>query len=137
MPSLYEAFATVNGDERRRPILLPSHVPESSPPIPDQVAFAAPFSSRPGGNRPPPDNHRSYIGGNRPFFQHCHTIDRYFDLHPKLKQLLHHQTLITQAQIAQLQSHMGIGASSSSSGPTAAIVAGNPIALHGMLAHPT
>ena len=42
-----------------------------------------------------------------------------------------------QSQIAQLQSHVGLGASSSSTGPTAAIAAGTPTALHGKLDHPT
>ncbi|GFY85527.1 hypothetical protein Acr_04g0002650 [Actinidia rufa] len=42
-----------------------------------------------------------------------------------------------QLQIAQLQSHLGLAPASSSSGPTAAIVAETPTALHGKSGHPT
>ncbi|KAF8404440.1 hypothetical protein HHK36_009325 [Tetracentron sinense] len=47
MPSLYEAFTTVDGDERRRLLLPPTPSPELSPPVPDQMAFAAPSGSHP------------------------------------------------------------------------------------------
>ena len=42
-----------------------------------------------------------------------------------------------QSQIAQLQSHLGLGSSPSSSSPTAAIATGTPTALHGKSAPPT
>ncbi|KAF8408807.1 hypothetical protein HHK36_004876 [Tetracentron sinense] len=76
MPSLYEAFATVDGDERRcRALPLPPPL-ELSPSVLDQMAFAAPSGSCPAGNRP--------------YCQHCrklgHVIDCCFDLHPELKQ---------------------------------------------------
>ncbi|XP_038702167.1 uncharacterized protein LOC119998800 isoform X2 [Tripterygium wilfordii] len=71
LPPLYEAFATVDGDERRRRIAPPSSRTMDSLVVPDQMAFAAPSS-------------------NRPYCQHCHKlghfIDRCFELHPELKQ---------------------------------------------------
>ena len=89
-PSLYEAFATIDGDERRRRILSSHRVPEPSSVVPDQMAFAAPSGSRSGGPRTTLGGHRPYIGSTRPFCQHCrtpgHTIDRCFDCHPELKQ---------------------------------------------------
>ena len=43
LPSLFEAFATVEGDERRRRIvaglLMPDSVPSPSPSVPDQMAL--------------------------------------------------------------------------------------------------
>ncbi|GFZ07959.1 hypothetical protein Acr_19g0008960 [Actinidia rufa] len=149
LPSLYEAFAIVDGDERRRR-LLPS-LSESPIIVPDQRAFAA-------------------SSGTHLYCQHCrkpgHLIDRCFILHPELKQqffrprgggrgggrsggrgrgtprigtiaevepiptdLLDFKQL--QLQIAQLQSHLGLAPAFPSSGPTAAIVAETPTALHG------
>ena len=59
------------------------------------MAFAAPSSSRPGGVRPSLGSQHSYIGGNHPFCQHCHTlghiIDRCFSLHLELKQQYHNR----------------------------------------------
>ena len=156
LPSLFEAFATVDGDERRRRIISTSSVASPSPPIPEQMAFAAPSGLRPTGSR---------------FFcDHCHkpghTIDRCFTLHPELKQQFARSrpppagrggrgrgaprtgavVEVTpmslpdfgqlQSQISQLQSHLGLGASSSS-GSTAAIATGTPTALHGKSAQPT
>ena len=166
LPSLFEAFATIEGDERRRRILSPSPMVRHPPPISDQLAFAArsgprpPSSSRsPGATSGPPS------AGNHPYCQHCrqlgHTIDCCFDLHPELKQQFPRNKVAgrgrgapctgavvetnyplpdfsqLQSQIAQLQSHLGLGTTSSSSGPTAAIAVGTPTALHGTSDHPT
>ncbi|XP_057467808.1 uncharacterized protein LOC130757154 isoform X1 [Actinidia eriantha] len=152
LPSLYEAFAIVDGDERRRR-LLPS-LSESPITVPDQRAFAA-------------------SSGTHLYCQHCrkpgHLIDRCFILHPELKQqfsrprgggrgggrsggrgrgtprtgaIAEVESIPTdlpdfkqlQLQIAQLQSHLGLAPTS---GPTAAIVAETPTALHGKSGHPT
>ncbi|GFZ19458.1 hypothetical protein Acr_28g0001630 [Actinidia rufa] len=71
LPSLYEAFAIVDGDERRRRILPSLSLPESSSIVPDQRAFAA-------------------ASGTHLYCQHCrkpgHLIDRCWVLHPELKQ---------------------------------------------------
>ncbi|GFZ01734.1 ORMDL family protein [Actinidia rufa] len=68
LPFLYEAFAIVDGDERRHR-LLPS-LSESPIIVPDQRAFAA-------------------SSGTHLYCQHCHKlghlIDRCFILHPELK----------------------------------------------------
>ncbi|GFY85357.1 hypothetical protein Acr_04g0000950 [Actinidia rufa] len=150
MPSLYEAFAIVDGDERRRRLLPSLSLPESSPIVPDQRAFAA-------------------ASGTNLYCQHCrkpgHLIDRCWVLHPELKQQFSRPrgggrgsgrsggrgrgtprtgTIAEvepipanlsdfkqlQLQIAQLQSHLGLATASQSSGPTAAIVAETPTALH-------
>ncbi|XP_057514701.1 uncharacterized protein LOC130796377 isoform X1 [Actinidia eriantha] len=155
LPSLYEAFAIVDGDERRRR-LLPS-LSESHIIVPNQRAFAA-------------------SSGTHLYCQHCrkpgHLIDRCFILHPELKQqfprprgggrgggrsggrgrgtprtgaIAEVESIPTdlpdfkqlQLQIAQLQSHLGLAPTFPSSGPTAAIVAETPTALHGKSSHPT
>ncbi|GFZ21988.1 glycine-rich protein 5 [Actinidia rufa] len=71
LPSLYEAFAIVDGDERRRRLLPSPSLPESSPIVPDQRAFAA-------------------TSGSHLYCQHCHKtghlIHRCWALHPELKQ---------------------------------------------------
>ncbi|GFZ18609.1 hypothetical protein Acr_27g0003480 [Actinidia rufa] len=153
LPSLYEAFAIVDGDELRRRLLPSPSLPESSPIVPDQRAFAA-------------------TSGSHLYCQHCHKIghliDRCWALHPELKQQFFRPrgggrsggrgrgTPRTgaiaevepipaalpdfkqlQLQIAQLQSHLGLTTASQSSGPTAAIVAETPTALHGKSGHPT
>ncbi|GFZ04887.1 hypothetical protein Acr_17g0004590 [Actinidia rufa] len=109
LPSLYEAFAIVDGDERRRRLLPSLALPESSSSVLDQRAFAASL-------------------GNHLYCQQCnklsHLIDRCWVLHPEL-------------QIAQLQSHLGLAPTSQSSHPTAAIVAKTPTALHGKSGHST
>ena len=79
MPSLFEAFATIDGDERRRRLLQPPALPKPSP-VPDQRALAAPSGpfTRPPGS------------GNRPFCTHCgnlgHIKDRCFKLHLELRE---------------------------------------------------
>ncbi|GFY81087.1 hypothetical protein Acr_01g0008960 [Actinidia rufa] len=157
LPSLYEAFAIVDGDERRRRILPSLSLPESSSIVPDQRAFAA-------------------ASGTHLYCQHCrkpgHLIDRCWVLHPELKQQFFRPrgggrgggrsggrgrgtprtgTVAEvdsmpsnlpdfkqlQLQIAQLQSHLGLATASQSSGPTAAIVAETLTALHGKSGHPT
>ncbi|GFS41676.1 hypothetical protein Acr_00g0075730 [Actinidia rufa] len=61
----------MDGDERMRRFLPSLSLPESSPTVPDQMAFAAPLETR-------------------TYCQHCHKpdqlIDCCFDLHPELKQ---------------------------------------------------
>ncbi|KAF8392941.1 hypothetical protein HHK36_021181 [Tetracentron sinense] len=160
MPFLYKAFATVDGDERRRRLLPPTLSPELSPPVPDQMVFVAPSGSRPTGNR-------SYC-------QHCrkpgHVINHCFDLHPELKQryswnrdqgnkdqgkwaprtgviskvapapsISDYSQL--QSQIAQLQSHLGLDPTSfvtiSSANPIATLATGIPTALHTKSGNPT
>ncbi|GFY87364.1 hypothetical protein Acr_05g0010030 [Actinidia rufa] len=140
---------------QRRLLSSPS-LPESSPIVPDQRAFAA-------------------TSGFHLYCQHCHKtghlIDRCWALHPELKQQFSRPrgggrgggrsggrgrgTPRTgaiaevepipaalpdfkqlQLQIAQLQSHLGLATASQSSGPTAAIVAETPTALHDELIHP-
>ncbi|GFZ16087.1 hypothetical protein Acr_25g0004960 [Actinidia rufa] len=71
LPSLYEAFAIVDGDERRHHLLPSLSLPESPPIVPDQRAFASSL-------------------GTHSYCQHCHKpghlIDRCWVLHPELKQ---------------------------------------------------
>ncbi|GFZ00775.1 hypothetical protein Acr_14g0004100 [Actinidia rufa] len=149
-PSDGAVFAIVDGDERRRRLLPSPSLPESSPIVPDQRAFAA-------------------TSGSHLYCQHCHKtshlIDRCWALHPELKQQFSRPRgggrgggrsggrgrgtprtgAITevepipaalpdfkqlQLQIAQLQSHLGLATASQSSRPTAAIVAETPTALH-------
>ncbi|GFS34988.1 hypothetical protein Acr_00g0037170 [Actinidia rufa] len=125
LPSLYEAFAIVDGDERRRRLLPSPSLPESSPIVPDQRAFAAT-----SGNFPDP------VGGGRgggrsggrgrgaPRTGAIAEVESIPAALPDFKQL-------------QLQSHLGLATASQSSGPTAAIVAETPTALHGKSGHPT
>ena len=47
LPSLFKAFAIVEGDERQRRILFPPPVIGHSPPIPYQMAFATCSGLRP------------------------------------------------------------------------------------------
>ncbi|GFS38150.1 DHHC-type zinc finger family protein [Actinidia rufa] len=122
LPSLYEAFAIVDGDERRRR-LLPS-LSESPIIVPDQRAFAAssgthlycqhcPSCGGRGGGR----------GRGTPWTGAIAEVESIPTDLPDFKQL--------QLQIAQLQSHLGLAPTFPSSGPTAAIVAETPTALHG------
>ncbi|KAF8398617.1 hypothetical protein HHK36_017548 [Tetracentron sinense] len=137
MPFLYEAFATVDGDERRRHLLPPTPSTELSPL----------HCRKPG-----------------------HVIDRCFDLHPELKQCYSQNRdqrnkdrgkwvprtgVIAevapapsisdysrlQSQIAQLQSHLGLGPASSatisSASPTATLATSIPTALHVKSSNPT
>ncbi|GFY91200.1 hypothetical protein Acr_07g0013960 [Actinidia rufa] len=71
LPSLYEALAIVDGDERRRRLLPSLTLPESSPIILDVRAFATSL-------------------GTHLYCQHCrkpgHFINRCWVLHPELKQ---------------------------------------------------
>ncbi|KAG5523985.1 hypothetical protein RHGRI_030852 [Rhododendron griersonianum] len=78
MPSLYEVFATIDSEERRRRIVQPQGLlptPDSSP-MTDQMAFAASSSSRPPSGKI--------------ICYHCnesgHVKARCFKLHPELKQ---------------------------------------------------
>ncbi|KAF8397361.1 hypothetical protein HHK36_016274 [Tetracentron sinense] len=75
MPSLYKAFATVDGDERRRCLIPPTLSPELSPPVPNQMAFTAPSDSRPAALFSKPG-----LGEQRPkeisspYSRHCRGI---------------------------------------------------------------
>ncbi|KAG5531493.1 hypothetical protein RHGRI_026196 [Rhododendron griersonianum] len=78
MPSLYEVFATIDREERRRRIVQPQGLlptPDSSP-VTYQMAFAASSSSRPPSGKI--------------ICYHCnesgHVKARCFKLHPELKQ---------------------------------------------------
>ena len=46
LPSLYEAFDIVDGDERRHRLLPSLSLPEPSPTVPDKMAFVAPLETR-------------------------------------------------------------------------------------------
>ncbi|KAF8387949.1 hypothetical protein HHK36_026615 [Tetracentron sinense] len=119
MPSLYEAFATVDGDERRHRLLPPTLSPELSPVVLDQIAFAAPSGSRLAG----PGEQRSREMGS-----HTGVIAK---VAPALSISDYSQL---QSQIAQLQSHFGLGPASlatiSSASPKATLATGIPTALH-------
>jgi hypothetical protein len=80
MPSLYEAYATIDSDERRRHLGPPiSTTVSTSPVITEQMAFVANF-----GPRSP---------SWRPICHHCgvvrHLKARCFKLHPELRQTVH------------------------------------------------
>ena len=74
MPFLYEAFAMIAGNVRRRQLIQPPPIVISEL-IPDQMAFVATSGSR---------------LGNRHIYSHCgaliHTKDWFFKLHPKLRE---------------------------------------------------
>ncbi|GFZ13658.1 hypothetical protein Acr_23g0020430 [Actinidia rufa] len=77
LPSLYEAFAIIDGDEHRCCLIQASPaISPGSTPIADQIAFVA-FGS----------NTRSF--GGRPICSYCadigHISERYFKLHPELR----------------------------------------------------
>ncbi|XP_059671155.1 uncharacterized protein LOC132316698 [Cornus florida] len=79
MPSLLEAFATVDGEARRHRLIQPSIVPvPMSESVGDSMAFAANFGSR--------------ASGGQIICHHCggvgHVKARCFKLHPELKQKL-------------------------------------------------
>ncbi|GFY83179.1 hypothetical protein Acr_02g0014190 [Actinidia rufa] len=77
LPSLYEAFAIIDGDEHRHRLIQTSPtISSGSTPIADQMAFAA------SGSGP-----RS--SGDKPICSYCgnigHIRERCFNLHPELK----------------------------------------------------
>ncbi|KAF8396921.1 hypothetical protein HHK36_018556 [Tetracentron sinense] len=123
MPSLYKAFATVDADERRRRLLPPTPSPELSPPVPDQMAFLAPLGPRSGNkDRGKWAPRTGVIAEVAP----APSISDYSQL---------------QSQIAQLQSHLGLGPASSatisSASPTVTLATGIPTALHVKSGNPT
>ena len=94
LPSLFEGFAILESNEWRCRILSPP-APMSGPPlpIPDQMAFTASLGPRLtfGATFRPCPTFGAPLGTcNRPYCQHCrqpgYTIDRYFNLHPELRQ---------------------------------------------------
>ncbi|GFS46225.1 hypothetical protein Acr_00g0100900 [Actinidia rufa] len=80
MPSIFEAFAMLDGDERRHRLLqlLPPLVIEST--IPDQMALAASGSRFSGGHSSSGRVPCSFCGGV------THARDRCFKLHPELRE---------------------------------------------------
>ncbi|KAF8377176.1 hypothetical protein HHK36_030549 [Tetracentron sinense] len=109
MPSLFEAFATVDGEERRQRLLQPSSLSE---PTIDNMAFAANSGSR--------------TTGGKILYHHCATtVD---DGLPDFSQL--------QSQIGHLQKQLGsltarVGATATT--PTATSATGTPTAFHDSL----
>uniref|UniRef100_A0A2N9IQE8 Reverse transcriptase Ty1/copia-type domain-containing protein n=1 Tax=Fagus sylvatica TaxID=28930 RepID=A0A2N9IQE8_FAGSY len=108
MPSLYEAYATIDSDERRRHLGPPiSTTVSTSPVITEQMAFVANF-----GPRSP---------SWRPICHHCgvvrHLKARCFKLHPELRQTDQLGSLAAQAHDTPIA-------------PTATIATGTPIAFH-------
>ena len=80
MPSLYEAYATINSDERRRHFGLPTHATVlASPIIAKQMAFAGNSSPRSPSWRPI-CHHYGVVRNLKA---------RYFKLHPELRQTVH------------------------------------------------
>ncbi|GFZ08908.1 hypothetical protein Acr_20g0007160 [Actinidia rufa] len=118
---LDNAFATLDGDEQRHHLLPSLSLTESSPTIPDQM-FSKPRWRAWGGQ-----------GGGRgwgtPRTGAIAEVEPMHDDSPDFNQL--------HTQIAQLQSHWGLAPSSLSFGLMAAIVAGTPIALHGLPSSPS
>ncbi|GFY98171.1 hypothetical protein Acr_12g0007120 [Actinidia rufa] len=157
-PSDGAAFAIVDGDERRRRLLPSISLPETSSTVPDQTAFVAPFGTRPycqhchkpghlidrcfvlhpelksqfnrnrGGGRVGGRGNGRGGGRATPRVGAIAEIEPMHTEIPNLNQL--------QTQIAQLQSHLGLVPSSSSSGPMANIAAESPTALHGSSSFP-
>ena len=152
MPSLYEAFAIVDGDERRQKLIQASQTPLSDAPVvPDQMAFAAHTGPHTSNRKPPVCKHCNVVG---------HTKDRCFQLHPELKKQyawprnpgptrfvaiaetspdptvpdidqLHQNQSLLQTQLGQIQSQLGSLLQQHQSGSsTAAIATGTSTALH-------
>ena len=77
LPSLYEAFAIIEGDECQLRLIQTSPTLPSDPsPGSDHMPFAARTGPRSGGRKPPICTHYNVVG---------HTKDRCFQLHPELK----------------------------------------------------
>uniref|UniRef100_A0A2N9F1J4 non-specific serine/threonine protein kinase n=1 Tax=Fagus sylvatica TaxID=28930 RepID=A0A2N9F1J4_FAGSY len=149
MPSLYEAYATIDSDERRRRLGPPiSTTVSASPVIAEQMAFAANSSTR-SPNWRPICHHCGVVG---------HLKARCFKLHPELRQTVHKNrppnfsstrtaTIAEttgnsaalsdfsrlQAQIGQLQDQLGSLAAQAHDtpiAPTTTIATGTPTAFH-------
>ncbi|GFZ18481.1 transmembrane Fragile-X-F-associated protein [Actinidia rufa] len=120
LPSLYETFAIIDGDERCRRLLQASSATSSGPPIVDQMAFAASSGLGPRSSVSKPTC--SYYGNT------CHIRERCFKLHLELREQIskrkrkgHPRIAIVadtspghvpdlshiQSQIGQLQSQLG------------------------------
>ncbi|GFZ03339.1 hypothetical protein Acr_15g0019470 [Actinidia rufa] len=126
-PSDEAAFAIVDGDKRRRRLLPSPSLLESSPIVPDERAFAATF--RVSLILSALSQDRRGRGRGTPRTGAIAEVELIPAALPDFKQL--------QLQIAQLQSHLGLATASQSFGPTTAIVAETPTALHGKSGHPT
>jgi hypothetical protein len=149
MPSLYEAYATIDSDERRRRLgPLISTTVSASPVIAEQMAFVANSGPRSPSWRPI-CHHYGVVG---------HLKARCFKLHPELRQTVHKNrppnfssTRIAaiaettgnsatlsdfsrlQAQIGQLQDQLGSLVAQTHDTPIApitTIATGTPIAFH-------
>ncbi|GFY86486.1 hypothetical protein Acr_05g0001250 [Actinidia rufa] len=129
LPSLYEAFAIVDGDEQRRRLLPSISLPETSSTVPDQTAFVAPFGTRHIFNRNRGGGRVGGRGNGRGGGRAPPRVDAIAEIEPMHTEIPNLNQL--QTQIAQLQSHLGLVSSSSSSGPMANIAAESPTALHG------
>ncbi|GFZ17293.1 LMBR1-like membrane protein [Actinidia rufa] len=149
LPFLYEAFAIIDGDERRRHLIQTSPaISSGSTPIVDQMALAV------SGSGP-----RS--SGSRPICSYCgnigHIRERCFKLHPELKGTPFKRkgkgprtTTVAetspshvpdlsyiQSQLGLLQSQLGSLLPQQPSGSTATTAIGTPTAFHVKSGHPT
>ncbi|GFZ02254.1 hypothetical protein Acr_15g0008620 [Actinidia rufa] len=80
MPSIFEAFAMLDGDECRHCLLQLPHPPVTESTIPNQMAFAASGSCFSGGRSSSGRAPCSFCGGV------THGRDRCFKLHPELRE---------------------------------------------------
>ncbi|XP_057498106.1 uncharacterized protein LOC130782728 [Actinidia eriantha] len=80
MPSIFEAFAMLDGDERRHRLLQLPPPPVIESTIPDQMALAASGSRFSGGRSSSGRAPCSFCGGV------THGRDRCFKLHPELRE---------------------------------------------------
>ncbi|GFY97530.1 hypothetical protein Acr_12g0000710 [Actinidia rufa] len=80
MPSIFEAFAMLDGDERRHRLLQLRPPPVTESTIPDQMALAASGSRFSGGRSSSGRAPCSFCGGV------THGRDRCFKLHPELRE---------------------------------------------------
>ncbi|XP_057466155.1 uncharacterized protein LOC130755693 isoform X2 [Actinidia eriantha] len=80
MPSIFEAFAMLDGDERRHRLLQLPPPPVTESTIPDQMALAASGSRFSGGRSSSGRAPCSFCGGV------THGRDKCFKLHPELRE---------------------------------------------------
>ncbi|GFY87121.1 hypothetical protein Acr_05g0007600 [Actinidia rufa] len=150
LPSLYEAFAIIDGDERRRRLIQASPViSPGSTPITDKMVFTT-------------SSLGPHSSGGMSTYSYCRNIghirERCFKLHPELKgtsskrkwkgppctativetSLGHVPDLShIQSQLGLLQSQLGSLLQQQRSGSTATLATGTPTAFHAKTGHPT